>query len=524
MTLKLQCFSTSLFWFFILYDLPVTAQVDYLLNRSMSNFFTFFNPAAANIPPGSALASKGVIFLSSSGISTESTIDGTAFLVNSNREDKKYCMVLAGHAIKSRYPGGTPIVNSAVHFNAYIYMDYLGRDSSSQGFNYTAINNFSKTYLSTGVLVAYSFDDIDDGRDYALVLVNPFQLPSASFVGLGVDFSDINWAADSYYSEGFPLNYPLRLSDSLNLIQNGANTVVMETRLPYALGPGSSGGPLLARTASAFSGPVAKGLMVRAQDMQPFAGSYRGNDALYYVFKYATKARFTKISLLESAIRSNCWKKSDSVNISVNELYKQAVSVANTPGMNAYTQNYTLSSTAGLTGASAPVNSETYPSGELVSNLHAGLCTIDGFTLPDNLNAGQPWIVTIAAKQINVTDFNYTPTGQSELDLAAVVIGSTSASTSRQLSTQENSSQESGIAQGFRVYPNPSSTGVFYVSGPATENYLIEVFSMAGQSVYHSHTSGTATAMQLSGLSRGTYLLRILDSHGKRLFTQEIIY
>lgn len=505
---------------FLLHGLPVTAQVDYLLNRSMPDLFTFFNPTAANIPPGSALASKGVIFLSSSGISTENIIDGTAFLINSNREDKKYCMVLAGHAIKSRYPGGTPIVNSAVHFNAYIYMDYLGRDSSSQGFNYTAINNFSKTYLSTGVLVAYAFDDINDGRDYALVLVNPFQLPSASFVGLGVDFSDINWAADSYYSEGFPLNYPLRLSDNLNLTENGANTAVMETRLPYALGPGFSGGPLLARTAS---GPVAKGLMVSAQDMQRFIGSYRGNDALYYLFKYTTKARFTKMSQLESAIRSNCWKKSDSANISVNELYKQAVTVANTPGMSAYSQNYILNSAAGLTEASAPVISETYPGGELVTNLHAGLCTIGGFTLPDNLNAGQPWIVTVAAKQINVTDLNYTPTGQSELDLAAVVIGS-SASTSRQLSTQEDLLQENGVTQRFHVYPNPSSTGVFYVSGPATENYLIEVFSMAGQSVYRSHTSGTATAMQLSGLSRGTYLLRILDSHGKRLFTQEIIY
>lgn len=501
------------------------AQPTNVLDESRPDLFTFFNPLAANIPAGSATASKGVIFINSynESLNRFTGTSGSAFLIWTNRDDNKICMCLTGHQIKELYPDSEPIVGGTIRFNSNITTDYLGYDSLDGGVNYTAVKKgYATSFISTAQLVAYSFDPAAGGVDMAMLLINPSDLTSSNPSLLGYDFRNVTSANEICYSLAYPLKYPQRILDSLRFVSSNDNVVEMSTRLPYGGAPGASGAPLITSFGSVSGFGTVKGILARGVNDVPFPSRIRGRSNTITA-SYALNSRYTKMSLLEPAIRRHCWKKTDSAAISLNNLYKQTVTVDNKDRTASYSHDFRLNGVSNLTSVSASVFSELSSDNLQLTRLNANLCNISGFTLPVNdPETNKPWLVTVAAKQIDVSGFEYTASGQAEMNLASIMIDI--ASSTQRLAQSEVQSEQIFQNGDFNLYPNPSPSGTFEVLSPATENFRIEVFTMDGRNVYRSRTNGAVTHLELSNLSRGHYVLAIYNNQGKAVFKQVLIY
>ncbi|PZF72868.1 T9SS type A sorting domain-containing protein [Taibaiella soli] len=514
---------------FLLCATGVLAQPTNSPPDSKTDIFTYFMPGAATMPYGSDLASKGIIHINSG--SRTIGFSGTSFLIRTFLEDTpdsdKVCMCLTGHQIAKAIIPQTPVVGSLIPFNSAIYMDYLGDEQvAASGQKLNRVTRFSKGYLSTAKLLAYTNSDADStvGEDIALVLMNKNELPSLSFAELGYDFDNVNiWRNNGFYDVGHPWCYPQRISDNIQVTKIYTTTVNMNVALPYALAPGSSGSPVLVKPGAAGDPIVATGvacaLFLPKDSFVDLSGKNR---------EYGLSFQVTKINFIEQAIRKHCWNKHDSTDIATSGSYKRSVSIGNTDAGNAFNQNWTLSTTAALTSAATSLFSTDPTQSMKITRLNANICNITGFSLPSAYpGSNTPWHAIIAAKEINVSSgFNYDASGTSELDLATVVIGATPASTSRQL----DNNMTNGIAQEsnntlFKVYPNPSAEGIFHILTPTSGYYRIMVSSLDGKAIYQSNCTANPWEFQLSSAPRGIYLLTIYTLPDNELVYQNrIVY
>lgn len=512
----LKCVCGSLGFMFQM--LTINAQPINLPIESRPDLFAYFSPVATNSPLKAADVSKAIIHLNSfiDEWTPGTGAKASAFLIHTFRDDNKICMCLSGHQVKTLFTNGSPIVGSPAPFNSDIYMDYLGEDEIVNGEYQNKTINFSKAFLSSVTLLAYE-GDVQGGKDAALVLIDKNQLPSALIGTLGYDFDDNNWASSGYYCIGHPNNYPQRIADNLAFQQDQVFSVQLSGRLPYAVGFGNSGAPLLTRPVG-VAGTV-KGIFSQASGYQNFLGHLKSDFSTNY-FQYATTSYFTKMSVLEAAIRNHCWKKSDSTRISVNGSYKQTISVDNSNVVNAYSRYFTLSSASSLTQSSSSLFSES-SSDEEYSRLNANNCSVGDFSLPTTYPGGsKSWRVTIAAQKINVfSGFSYAASGSAELELSAVVIGSSAA---RQTNSQSPVMPEENNAL-FEVYPNPSSSGIYHLKLPAGGTFLVVVNSLEGREIYRASCNANPFTLQLPQIARGTYVLNVYTKEDLLLRSSRLI-
>ena len=503
----------------------VQAQPMSVPQDSYPDYFTYYNPANADMPAGADVASKGIILLSNNV-----SLNSTAFLIWTLRNDNKVCMCLTGHQIDELHNNTVPGTGSSIFFNTEIYMDYLGKDSLIQTYgnsmHLNTATGMSKGYLDIAELVAY-FNDTASGRDIALVLVDKDKLPKASFSALGYDFNNgnLNWIGAQYYSIGHPYNYQQRIQKSLTITANDPYFVKAITYLPFAGGAGSSGSPLINHPSAPYASWSARGVL--SYGVSPF--SYFSDPLFGNLFSFFN-ARFTKIGVIENEIRRYCWRQNDSALISSSGNYKQPMLVSNVGSLSAYSQNQTVTIASSIVSSSAAFT-QTLPGTASIkaTYLKANVCNISGFTLPTTYPGGtNHWMVTIAAKQINLSpEFSYTALGSAELHLASVVVSSSTA----------RMAMSSGIGQqqvahttsaGITVYPNPSANGVFKISFPsAEEQYRLVVYSTDGRQVYaaESITGGNPYRLNISGLPRGAYVLAIYRrGAGEKLFGKTIVF
>jgi len=501
------------------------AQPTNVLDESRPDLFTFFNPLAANIPAGSATASKGVIFINSynESLNQFTGTSGSAFLIWTNRDDHKICMCLTGHQIKELYPNSEPIVGGTISFNSNITTDYLGYDSLDGGVNYTAVQKgYATSFLSTAQLVAYSYDPTAGGQDMAMLLINPGDLASDNPTLLGYDFRNVTSASEVCYSLAHPLKYPQRILDSLRFVSSNDNVVEMSTRLPYGGAPGASGAPLITSLATVSGFGVVKGILARGVNEVPFPSRVRGRSNTITAL-YGVNSRYTKMSLLEPAIRQHCWKKSDSAAISLNSQYKQTATIDNKGRTAPYNQDFNLQGVSNLTIASGAVFSELSSDNLQLTRLNAKHCNISSFTLPVNYpQTNKPWLITVAAKQIDVSNFEYAASGESEMNLASIVIDNIS--TTQRVAQSDAQQQQVFLNDSFNVYPNPSPSGMFQVLTPATAYFRVAVFTMDGRNVYRSGTTGGITQLRLANLLHGNYVLVVYNNQGKTVFKQVLVH
>jgi hypothetical protein len=67
--------------------------------------------------------------------------------------------------------------------------------------------------------------------------------------------------------------------------------------------------------------------------------------------------------------------------------------------------------------------------------------------------------------------------------------------------------KETGNESVMKIYPNPSTTGIFYLQKKDAHPLEIQVYTITGEQVF-AHSAFTGQVLDLSGLPGGTYLLR----------------
>ncbi|GAA4458571.1 hypothetical protein GCM10023092_27070 [Rurimicrobium arvi] len=511
---------------------PTLAQDFYKMPaRSRPDLFTFYSSNNVNRPPGSDIAGKSVIHIA--GVDPTLPMESfgsTAFIIRSFRNDDRFCVCMTGHQAEIFNGGQSPTVPGYVSFNNNIHMDYLGEDDYANGTGYVRINNYSSAYLSHGELVEY-FNDLPVGRDAALFLVDKSWFPSENFAALGYDFTPINeQSGGNHYVLGHGWDHPLRLSD-YGVFQGGnQNSVDIFTSLPFAFGSSSSGSPLLTRTSGTTVNPLVKGIL--SMGLTPTFVNEYAVDGIQRSYAYSSGGVFTRISLLESAIRKHCWNKQDSTAISGSGIYKQTVMVSNLKPQ--LSINQTVSAATDISGSSAAFT-KTAVDGKNITQFIANNCVMGGFILPVIYpgTTATPWRVVVSANRVDVNaGFSYTASGTSELDLTTIETYTRSA-TSRLADAADTASNTSvagsGAAPGFKLYPNPSPDGVFFLELPATEKDIVytgSIMSVDGKLVQQlDHMQGGAKAsFNLSQQPRGMYLLTVHNAEGRLVFTTKITW
>lgn len=553
MNFKKATFFLMTIWFFKVSAAMAQPIMPYF---SKPENFRFFNPTGASIPPQAAITSKGIIAMDSyhGSLGPVETTTGTAFLIRTFRPDNKVCMCMNGSLIKyifdlSHGGLGFPQFGERINLNADIYMDYLGQDSvGGDGVSYTKVKGFAKSYLGHATVLAYVPGAAGAMfADAALLLVDKSQLPSALFATLGYEFLNNVWPDASYYTIGHPHHYPQRISDTMELTEiedhNGEqNTVILQTQPPYAVARKSEGSPILlkqplggqgAAMAVAIVSDIWSGDLGEHNTFDFLSPKYEAgfspalfSDGFFEYNRYNLRA--TKLKVLEAAIRKHCWNNSDSTSIDANRTYRQTVTVNNSTSTNPYSQNASISSSSGLATASAAVFSESTANLE-ITRLNSNICNITSFALPTTYpGSSKPWEVNIAAKEINVSqDFSYTASGNAQLELSTVIFQTSSASTiNHQLPAGSDTSYYNNIMESScKVYPNPSPSGMFYISLPDTGIYHVKIYSMDAKLVYQSRCNAKLHTVSLQGWAKGTYALSIYKGNGNEIiFKQLIIY
>jgi len=510
--IKRVSLQTRLLIALLLHTIGVQAQPQGSPPSSKTDLFTYFVPGDAAMPYGSDLASKAVIHFNSEAYLEEghsNALNSTAFLIrtflNDTPDSNKVCMCMAGHSINTVYNPVTPIPGSAVPFRSDLYMDYLGMEQvNTLGQKRNKVTHFSKGPLSAGELLAYYY--VPNDADIALVLVDKSEIPSLSFGELGYDFGDV-WAGNTFYGIGHPLAYPQRIHDNIQVESIYTSIVKLNTTLPYAFAPGSSGGPILVKPKALGDPIIAAGLQTAIYLPRDTFSDVDG-----YYYQYGTRIRVSKLSLLETAIRKRCWNKRDSAAISASGSYKRSVSVGNPVTKNSFRQSWSIGTTAELANAANILLLSDPLKSLKITRLNANICNFTGFALPTIYpGENKSWQVIIAANEINASSgFIYEASGNSELNLATVVIGTPLSSTSKQLGDSiETRPTGNGNDPLFMVYPNPSPDGLFYVQTPVGKPYRIEISALDGKAVYQSNCTENPCQLRLSSLARGSYLLAV---------------
>ena len=75
----------------------------------------------------------------------------------------------------------------------------------------------------------------------------------------------------------------------------------------------------------------------------------------------------------------------------------------------------------------------------------------------------------------------------------------------------------------FSLYPNPAQNRITIQSGAFNKAVVIEVFNMVGSKVKTIRTSGSRFDVDLKGLAKGIYSVRVSDNQGKVLMLQKVV-
>lgn len=507
----------------------VNGQPSGVPKESFPDYFTYFDPGSADKPPGSDTARKAIFYYELPNSS------GTFSLIYTDRTDDSICACMAGHQIAKFFPGAVALGSFSKIWD--VYTDYLGADSTAtiNGTTYhlNKYFGFSKGVLTGGNLVAYYYNPaVATASDIALVLIDKRQLPGNTLSTLGYDINRLNWTASDYYSVtsdyysvSYPHSYPQRLQDEYEITVNGNELVWVLTSLPFSAAPGSSGAPLIKRPQTPAESWFMRGVMSTANYVD---GEVVHDRLLNENFKYSYEQGFTKIGMIADEIKRHCWKNQDATYIITNGLHMKPTVIDNAANMEPYSLKRTISSASGI--KESAINSPLPEKRILVSYLKADQCNMSGFTLPaiypgDILD----WQVIVAAKEINVNPgFDYKATDLSELALTTVAMNARATSSTARMF--ENAAQpplvtDQETATLFKVWPNPSPTGLFQISFPPTGHYRLVINNVEGKEIYRADCSGNLCSFQMPAGAFGTYFLQLYAAETNRVvYRQRIIY
>lgn len=507
------------------------AQHIYIPNRSFPDYFTYHKPTNPAMPSGSDTAGNSTIFYLMtylSGPTTETTRLGTMFLINTFRDDDTICACLTGHQMAGHFYPDVPQAGASFNKNIELYFNFLGEDSLSMfNGNQTSFNrtlSYSKSIITGGRLAGYYFNpnDIVGYPDIALVLIDKRQLLVNNIFTAPYTFANDAWTGGRLYNLHHTAGYPRRIQDYLSISDNSGSQWKMFAQYPYGIGHGGSGSPLIQNNSLTALDWYVRGVVSHAHFADTLKDAFTNNDVMCGPY-----IGVTRINTMQQEIKQHCWKNKTEAEILTGKLHQKPIVIDNTA--NTTLQNVTVSSAAAV--ASRSTYSGPLKKRILSSYMKAGQCVLNGFTLPTVYpGTTNGWNITIAAKEANLTDFEYWAADTAELNIETVRlagVSTISGYTQAKPAIGQPADGQSYTGQ-LNVYPNPSSNGQFTIEWPQTTDvapYTIQVFSADGRLIYErSVPGGNNYKLDLSRFSSGTYLLVLKNSMGKTIWSQPVVY
>lgn len=115
----------------------------------------------------------------------------------------------------------------------------------------------------------------------------------------------------------------------------------------------------------------------------------------------------------------------------------------------------------------------------------------------------------------------YTQTGDFNVTLQVTnMVGSTTLVKEDYISVQEGVGVNSIAYNNISIYPNPSGDGQIIIKSPNKLQYF-ELFNLTGKSLGKGNISGNMSHLDLSHLTKGTYVIKVIDE--VRSFTSKIV-
>lgn len=542
--MRLICILVQTALILAIFSRPLSAQPQ-APYKSATDLFTYFTPGNPGNPIGADAARRGVLHLDD---------HGTAFIIRTfldgTPDSNKVCVCLTGHQALHNNPASSPYFNiHKMPWNGDIWMNDLGRESTDV--NGRTLNSripgASKSTLPSWTILDYKYTpyqyaasmENENSKDAVLVWIDKQYLPTAEYYMLGYDFTDNqqSWNIPGYIL-GHPLGYPMRIADSLDLLQINTNKVTTASRAPYATASGFSGSPYIARSTSSIDPATVRGIMAGSS----YAYQFNDYPIPYQSAKsydYGFKQNIAKISLLEAAIRKHCWSKQDSASISSSGRYKISIPAYNAT-VSRYNHNQNIADLTSLLSLSLFV---AYNTDHTISTLAQG----DVLTVGSNSTAdlsfptvypgqNKDWEINMLGKEVVINSrFSYTASGDAVLNIGSVVIGSPlstiSASEGIIPPATRNTATTSISSGAFELYPNPSPDGVYHLRvranpGKPTERYKVLLYTTDGRAVQEAGDLNLAEpyTFSLSGMPHGNYVIVVYDSANRKVFSELLVY
>lgn len=546
------------FCYLLFIALSASAQDEpiYAPKGSYTSYFRYYAPGDIAMPSGARAVSKGVALLASYDLydpDFDEERNGTAFIIQTFRDDDTICMCTAGHMARGIFNEKNPYpVNPPYSVNPFfMYLNYLGwADSYDTTLNET-ISGF-KTPMPIGAkLVRYIEDSVGDGvkKDIALFLIDKKQLPAvANYAMIGYDLNGLyGKSANSigrFYQIGHPEIMPQRVtldaSFSPGTAQN-PNVIELNEVLspPVGIGPGASGSPWLIRTlADGTVSNTGTAIAVHSSGRASILPHIAADTDLAPI-KYSRMGTATEFAAISADIKAHCWKNKTEAQLQQSKEYMNTVMVSN--NIQPYSQAQTLNQVTDLTGITSPnaytVTESKSSTSVSATYLKASTCTIGGLAFPASYSGtGKPWQINIMGKEVNVnppagTAFEYTASGYAELNMAGALVEPISQTIANPLpelgNRGYNANINDGASEGFAVWPNPSTTGRFFLAVPEInkEAYVVIVYEAAsGRRVAEGGlVPGTVYPVDLGSYCKGIYIAAFY-LNGKLVYNAKLVF
>jgi len=499
---------------------------------SYTSDFRYYDPTDPLLPAGSSDVSKGVAYLFGYPRDQEqlSVANGTAFIIQTFRNDDTLCVCTAGHVARSLF--GEQSSNARFDLS----LRYLGRPKTSDPTLNELVSCF-ETPTRIGARLVKQLESADEFErpDIALFLIDKKQLPAvADYAMIGYDLSTFssNPANPSarFYQIGHPNAMPQRITTSFQLAV-GDITGVLESSgsipAPVGLGPAASGSPLIMRTLpdGTVSSTGTARAVLHGGDSDPVHPIPRDGN-LYFPIERGTDLVATELATIAADIKAHCWKAKTEAELEQTKEYMRTV-IANN-NIQPFSTAQTLNQAMDLLSIAAPncytVNTASDHNTPVnATYLKAATCLIGSLTFPTTYTAtNKPWQINIEGKEVNITPntsnaFSYDAAANAELNLASVIVQTSSAVA--RIRSDDNNETDDGNPQNslpgnFIVKPNPSTTGHFSIDIPAASDHQEQTYDIivselsSGKTIKkESAHAGTTWQADLANFARGAYLV-----------------
>jgi len=521
---RVHFFCLSIFAVFIFNLCKAQVEIPGAPLGSYTDYFRYYDPADATLPPGAAAVSGATVGMSviANYLFDQRMGGATGFFIRTFRSDNKICYCTAGHTINN-YFDPLPTPASIYYFTGY--MNHLGRESALRpGYNEN-ISGAKGPMHGTVLQSTYNNQSITNG-DGALLLIDKANIPVDTYTELGYDLSYIPQTNDSTFVIGHPIRMPQRIANPVIYNATQVNYISFK-RLTgnNRMSVGASGSPTVKYSLkdNSFSviGMLTNGIVTA---IPTAVSSITDGQRILYYDDYIFAS---KIDVLATNIKKYCWQTKTERDLMVSGEYKTSIQIDNNFGIHQYAKVITFNTEFNF----IDVKDQGY------SNDNPGSILLKGSTISMACNitpvANTDTIYCVASKEIILNPgFSYTPSKPSNmLDLDVVILAAPSSSFSKS-GISISPTSDDGISAGkqvnknaYSVFPSPSNGIININTDNNSKQYTIRILNINGQVVFEDKVAkaGNKKLNITTNTANGLYILQVIEVGDTKIKTWKII-